>query len=149
MSNGIVMEKHRKYSIVMTTDGGFYKVKPAKGVSLGTEVSYEVSVSKASGLLFFRSHRSVTYIAIACLVLLFTMPFYLLTEQSKTYAYVHLDINPSLEIGVDKELYAVTISPLNDNAEKLIKHLQNYKDVEIEQVIEEIMNKSDTLELTK
>lgn len=151
MSKGIVMEKHRKYTIVMTQDGSFHKVRPVKNAGIGTEVSYEFSASKKRGLFLFQSNSRipVRYIAVACLVLLFVMPFYFLGEQNKTYAYVNLDINPSLEIEVDKDLNVVSISPLNDDAKKLIKQLSNYKDKEIALVIEDIMNKSDALGITR
>lgn len=149
MSKGIVMERHRTYSIVMTSDGGFHKVKPVKDAGIGTEVSYEVLVSKKKSIVYFQHHKPAKYIAIACVLILFVMPFYFLIGQSKTYAYVNLDINPSLEIELNKDLQVVSISPLNDDAETLVKQLSHYKDKKIEQVIEQIMNKSDTLGLTK
>lgn len=149
MSKGIVMERHRTYSIVMTSDGGFHKVKPVKDAGIGTEVSYEVLVSKKKNIVYFQHHKPAKYIAIACVLILFVMPFYFLIGQSKTYAYVNLDINPSLEIELNKDLQVVSISPLNDDAETLVKQLSHYKDKKIEQVIEQIMNKSDTLGLTK
>lgn len=55
MSKGIVMERHRTYSIVMTSDGGFHKVKPVKDAGIGTEVSYEVLVSKKRALFIFNT----------------------------------------------------------------------------------------------
>ncbi|WP_404451626.1 anti-sigma factor domain-containing protein [Virgibacillus necropolis] len=153
MSKGIVMEKHRKFTIVMTRDGSFHKVKPVKEAEIGAEVSYEVLASKKSGLLFFQPRKSsslpVKYIAIACMVLMFVMPFYFFGGQNKTYAYVNLDINPSVEIEIDKDLSVVSISPLNNDARKLIKKLPTYEDKKIQQVIEIIMNKSDALGLSK
>lgn len=149
MSKGIVMEKHRKYAVIMTIDGSFHKVRPVRDASIGAEVSYEILASKKSGFLFFQNHKQAKYIAVACMVLLIVMPFYFFAGQNKTYAYVNLDINPSLEIEVNKNLTVVSISPLNDDAEKLIKQLLGYEDKEIEQVIEEIMNRSDELGLMK
>ncbi|ASN06625.1 anti-sigma factor domain-containing protein [Virgibacillus necropolis] len=153
MSKGIVMEKHRKFTIVMTKNGSFHKVKPVKEADIGAEVSYEILPLKKSKLLFFQPKNSgsmpVKYIAIACMVLLFIMPFYLLGGPTKTYAYVNLDINPSLEIEIDDDLNVVYISPLNDDARKLKKQLPDYEGKKIEQVIEIIMKKSDALGLTK
>lgn len=153
MSKGIVMERHRKFTIVMTLDGSFHKVKPVKDTGIGAEVSCEFLVPKKGGLLLFQPKKSnslpVRYIAIACMVILFVMPIYLLGGQNKTYAYVSLDINPSLEMEIDEELNVVSISALNDDAKKLIQQLPNYGGEKIEQVIEIIMNKSDSLGLTE
>lgn len=149
MSKGIVMEKHRKYTIIMTQDGSFHKVRPVRDAGIGAEVSYEILAAKKNGFLFFQSHKQARYVAIACVALLLVMPFYFLVGQNKTYAYVNLDINPSIEIEVDEDLRVVSIEPLNQDAEKLLEHLSSYKDKEIEYVIEEIMNKSDMLDLTK
>ncbi|ASK60910.1 hypothetical protein CFK37_01130 [Virgibacillus phasianinus] len=149
MSKGIVMEKHRNYIIVMTQDGSFRKVKSVKDADIGAEISYEMLASKKGELLFFHSKKSSRYVAIACMVLLFVMPFFLLGGQNKTYAYVNLDINPSLEIEIDQNLNVVSISPLNDDARKLIQKLPDYQDKKIERLIELIMNKSDALGLTK
>lgn len=147
------MEKHRKFTIVVTPDGNFQKVKPIKDVELGAEVSYEAIADKGSGLLFFKSKKStsfpVRYIAIACMLLLFVMPFYFLGGQTKAYAYVNLDINPSLEMEIDKDLNVVSVAPLNDDAKKLLRQLTDYEDKKIEQFIEMIMNKSAELGFTK
>ncbi|MFZ3577350.1 anti-sigma-I factor RsgI family protein [Virgibacillus sp. DJP39] len=153
MSKGIVMEKHRQFTIIMTPDGSFRKVKPLKGANIGAEVSYELLSTNKSGLSLLKPHRksscSMKYIAIACMALLFVMPFYFLGDQNKTYAYVNLDINPSIEIEIDDQLNVVAISPLNEDAQKLIKELPNYRDKKVEQLIETIMNKSDELGLTE
>lgn len=151
MSKGIVLEKHRKFTIVMTRDGSFQKVKPVRNAEIGSEVSYKVFAAKTSGLLFFQSKKSssLRYVAIACMIMLLVLPFYFLGGQNKTYAYVNLDINPSLQIEIDSDLSVVSISPLNDDAKKLIQQLPNYEDKKVEQVIEIIMNKSDALGLIK
>lgn len=77
MGKRIVMEKHRKYTIILTIDGEFLKVKPKKDVGIGSEISYKVLTS-----IFFQSHKHVGYIVIACMLLLFAMSFYLFAGQN-------------------------------------------------------------------
>ncbi|WP_430787901.1 anti-sigma factor domain-containing protein [Virgibacillus flavescens] len=153
MSKGIVMEKHRKFTIVVASDGSFQKVKPIKDAEIGAEVSYETLTEKQGGLLFFPTRKKnsvpIRYIAIACMVLLFVMPFYFFSGDNKTYAYVNLDINPSVEIEINEELNVVSITPLNADAKKLLEKLPDYKDKQVVQFIEIIMNKSVELGLTK
>lgn len=148
------MEKHRKFTIVVTSDGNFQKVKPIKEADIGSEVSFEKLTEKQSGLLFFPSRKKnssppLRYIAIACMVLLLVMPFYFLSGENKTYAYVNLDINPSLEIEINEELDVVAVTPLNEDANKLLEKLPDYKNKQVVPFIEIIMNKSAELGLTK
>lgn len=151
MKKGIVMEKHPRFTIVMTPDGNIYKVKPVKEAEIGAEVHYEFIDLKKGRASLFQSKKGsiVKYIAVACIIMLFVVPFYFLGGQNKTYAYVNLNINPSLEIEIDKDLRVVSINPLNDDAKTLMQQLSNYEDKQIEQVIEIIMDKSDALELTE
>ncbi|WP_188456563.1 anti-sigma-I factor RsgI family protein [Virgibacillus oceani] len=152
MKKAIVMEKHRRYTIVLTQDGNFQKAKPVKNAAVGAEVSYEIYKENEHLLFFFhpsKVNKSFRLIAMACLLLLIVMPFYFISNSSKTYAYVNVDINPSIELEIGEDLKVRSILPLNDDAKKLVKELTHYKSKPLDEVLSDIMDKSEEKGLIK
>ncbi|WP_099157376.1 anti-sigma factor domain-containing protein [Virgibacillus ndiopensis] len=152
MKKAIVMEKHRQYTIVLTKEGKFQKAKPIKNAVVGTEVSYEL-FEKEQHLLFFfhpsKVSKSFRLIAMACLLLIIIMPFYFVSNNNKTYAYVNVDINPSVELEIDEDLRVHSILPLNDDAKEIVNDLADYKGEPLDEVLSKIMDKSEEKGLIK
>nr|WP_280922963.1 anti-sigma factor domain-containing protein [Virgibacillus litoralis] len=147
------MEKHRRYTIVMQKDGAFQKALPIEDADIGTEVYFQPKESKMNSLFYLFSGRNnsvpVRLIAMTCMVLLLIMPFYFIMNSNETYAYVNIDINPSVELEVNEQLKVQSINPLNGDAEILINKLSKYKGKELEHVIDNIMNTSEKAGLLK
>ncbi|GAA0438695.1 MAG: anti-sigma factor domain-containing protein [Bacillota bacterium] len=146
MKKGIIMEQHRKYMIVLTEEGAFYKAVPVKNAELGTEVSFKPMKAK-KGLLFSfggnKMNASLRLLALVSVMLLFVLPFYFVMEKSKTYAYVSIDINPSIELEVTENMLVQSIRPVNDDAELILDKLTNYENKNLDEVIHMIMDKSE------
>ncbi|MEC5423734.1 anti-sigma factor domain-containing protein [Virgibacillus sp. C22-A2] len=146
MKKGIIMEQGRQYSIILTPDGAFKKVKPIRNASVGAEVSY-VPLETNKGALFYypwkKMNVPVRVISMACILFILFLPFYLTWGNSSTYAYVNIDINPSVELEIDDKLIVQSIRSLNEDATLIISQLKNIKQEKLEVVIEMIMNKSE------
>lgn len=129
---GIVMKVDGPNAIVMTADRRFLKVPAQSGVRIGQEIEVNQQVSK---------HRAGWTKAgvLAASVVLMAGIWQLSAnlQPVKASAYIAVDINPSIELSVDKEKDVLQIIPLNDDGKKLIDHL-DYKGKYFEQVIADL-----------
>ena len=151
MSIGIVMEIHRNYTIVLTRDGSFEKAIIAdKDAVVGEEVKFEPYVNRKFLLIDMDNKRSLAMkvFSIAALVAIFLFSTFYLVGENRTYAYVTIDINPSIELEVNKSLQVQNITAINADAEKLLQSLSDYKQEDLQTVIDEIMRKSKKQNMT-
>lgn len=138
------MELHHNYTIIMTKEGSFLKAKPCeKGVIIGEEVAYEpLELNKGHISVFYSWSMLKTPVKIflmTCVILLLILPFYLLSGESESYAYVTLDMNPSIEMEVNDKFNVQSIRALNDEALIIVEELTNYQDEFLEEVIGRIL----------
>lgn len=128
MKQGIVMEKDNSSAIIMTNDGQFLSV-PAKA---SWQIGETVTVTEFDQKLNHRNNKNNyrngfikknkrLLIAVVASVLLFLMPFSLISEAS---TYVTLDINPSIEFEI-KDDKVINMRALNSDGEKLITQINN------------------------
>ncbi len=82
---GIVMEKRRRYMIVLTESGIFQKAAPMKHTVVGGEVYFRPAVSHKWPSFFFYPQKSsqvpATLITMCCLLLVLIIPFYFTTGR--------------------------------------------------------------------
>lgn len=142
MKKGIILEQKKDYTVVLTKDGLFQKASPILHADIGAEVDYEPLPRKESFLGSQIRKKRVHMVAIACLLLVLAIPLYFMIGEDSTYAYVNVDINPSIELEVDKQLYVSSITPLNGDATLIVNDLQEGKKLEF--IIEQIMKKSES-----
>jgi len=147
------MEQHPQYTIVMTDDGLFQKALPIKDAQIGREVVYHPLIKRETPSFFFKIKRFVTVptavLAMICLIVLLGLPMYLSTGSSKTYAYINVDINPSVEMKLNNKMQVTSISPLNDDASTLLDYLSDCKGEKLETVLKKIIKESEANGLTK
>jgi len=133
MSNqiqGLVMEINKRYCIIMTQTGEFHRVpKPAQPVELGTEITCRLG----TGINWLRNGALaaiLVVIMIGCSLYQSVLP--------TAVAYVSLDINPSVEIGVDQNSQVVEVQGLNDDGKELLK-MVSLKKKNVYTAIEELI----------
>ncbi|MBU9723884.1 MULTISPECIES: anti-sigma factor domain-containing protein [Bacillaceae] len=122
MKQGIVMEKHRRFMIVMTNDGEFEKAKLQSNIQVGEEVTY----SPFSGVHFTTRNINKTYSIPAAAILFFAffismMPF---LNSDKVYGTVMIDMNPSIEISVDKHYDVIGVKGFNSKGKDILAHME-------------------------
>ncbi|UJL47534.1 hypothetical protein KFZ58_06605 [Virgibacillus sp. NKC19-16] len=142
MKKGIVMEQHRRYTIIMTREGTFQKTIPIKDAAIGAEVSYKGFKTGAPTVITVQTRLLV----IVPVLVLLLVPFYLAMDKNETYAYVNVDVNPSIELVIDENLDVDSIRPINRDATKLVNELTGYQDTQLDKVISMIMKKSEEAE---
>ncbi len=121
---GIVAEINGKYAVVLTQTGSFKRVKASPDMAIGKET--DLSRPAENGKIA-RSVMKVTSLAAAGLLALgvgfgaysYTLP----------YSYVHVDINPSVELTVNMYDRIIRAEALNVEGEELLSNneLKNEK----------------------
>jgi hypothetical protein len=112
---GLVAKISNGYCIILTGKGTYERIPvPPQGARAGAEVSYSFHAVISPALK--------PMILVASLLILFVC--YSLFNQSSlpvAVAYVSLDINPSLELSVDKNLDVIDVKCFNNDAANLLK----------------------------
>ncbi|MGO4109251.1 anti-sigma-I factor RsgI family protein [Paenibacillus sp. YAF4_2] len=137
MKRGIVLSIENKKAVLMTADGQFISVPHEAHMRIGEEtpIQAESKVPKRA------PKRAFWYSGSAAAILLFIIPFFFLTtaEAHPVVAYVSLDINPSIEMGVDKEKRVQELKGLNSDGKAIISGL-SYKGKPVDVVAASIMS---------
>ncbi len=130
MKRGMIMKVSRRKAVILTKDGSFERVRLKKGEKpeVGQEYICPPEVCDAlfqpkKGLI---PSFSLSLVAIIVFVLFAGgMPF----EQNKASAaaYVSFDINPSVEVVVDKEMNIIKVRTLNEDAQNLLDDSTDYE----------------------
>ncbi|SDK48908.1 hypothetical protein SAMN05216243_3354 [Sediminibacillus albus] len=138
------MERHRHYMIVMDRDGVFRKAQPISHGEIGAEVVYEPKESSRIHNFLFtgKSVNNRTKIAaMTVMLLLITFPLYAWYNGDTAYAYVNVDINPSMEMEVNEALKVKDIQPLNEDAEMILAELgDQWKNKTVEEVTAQVID---------
>lgn len=110
-ARGIVMDVQKNTVIVLTPDGRFCRLARHGQVAVGQEYAGKAPARPWIGA------------AAAVFMLLFLSTVYPITGQ-RAVAYVSVDINPSLELGVTSGLNVVSVEAVNAEAEDILTGLR-------------------------
>lgn len=137
---GIVFENTSSYSIFLTDDGRFLKGIPDSVSEVGEEVSFRPYVE----MVAFKKPKRTAYMAplIAAVAILFMFFSVLLPSQTKVSAYVQLDFNPSVELGIDSQGDVQVFRGLNDDGVALKRDISFWKGKSLTWVMTKIVNES-------
>ncbi|MDB5083828.1 MAG: hypothetical protein JWN30_714, partial [Bacilli bacterium] len=117
MPKGVILEINGKHVIVLTKEGTFQRTFSPIGAQIGEEISYEKTVPTARPLTKWVS-------VAACLMLgVGVWAYWNISSENQVYAYVGIDINPSLELGINQSGKVLTVQALNDDAKALLTDL--------------------------
>jgi len=111
---GIVLKTSDRYCIVLTPDGSYEKIAlPVEGAQVGAEIVYRS--------LPFGSKKTPLLLVASLLIVFMSFALFRQAGLPQAAAYVSLDINPSLEMAVDKDLNVIDVQCFNDDAGSLIQ----------------------------
>ncbi len=131
MKRGLIMKVSKRKAVIMTKDGSFEQVRLKRGEQ--PEVGQEYICPMDGAGISFRPNRmllpsfSLALVALIVFVLVAGgMPFG--HQKASAAAYVSFDINPSIEVAVDKEMNIIKVRALNEDAKSLLEGSDGYKD---------------------
>ncbi|MCM3735173.1 anti-sigma factor domain-containing protein [Bacillus cytotoxicus] len=140
MNKGIVLDIKKRSIVVLTPDGEFINCKKKlNSYVIGQEIEFQeqekrqVSFSVPSIL----KPASLIFACFLCVFLfLFSQP------EEKALAYVSIDINPSLEASVTKDLRVTELRACNEDGKRILKELKRWKNEPLQDVVRAIVKQS-------
>lgn len=137
---GSILELNNKKAVVMTDKCDFITIKRTPEMYLGQQLTFkESSVAKSYKINGFVG--KVTAIAAVFVLALFSVLYFQVIYPSNVYAYIDVDINPSMEFTVNKASKVVEVKALNSDAQKLLKEL-HLKKIPVRTAITEVIESS-------
>ncbi|MRG86852.1 anti-sigma factor domain-containing protein [Salinibacillus xinjiangensis] len=131
MKKGIVMEKNRQHVIVMAADGTFHKTRYKNDCQIGEEIEFKVArINFFEQISSLWNTRVVTSIALVLLLVFTPMLFW--NQSNEAYAFVNVDINPSIELAINEKLNVTELTPFNDEAQQVVGQLGDWKNKSVE-----------------
>ncbi len=131
MKKGVILEIEGRFMTMLTPEGEFLRALNTEGHhQIGEEIYfYPVENAEKDGKgLFSRlaaRKKLIAAAALACLLVLsLVIPF---NNSSEVYAYMTIDVNPSIELGVDKELSVVELHSYNREGRELLSLMEDWK----------------------
>lgn len=137
MNKGIVMEMTAKSLVVMTPSGQFKRVSRLnRPCQIGEEI--DISVPSAMRLILSSRTAHTALSAAAAILLLVVVSLGIFGGGNSVVAYLSMDINPSVELGIDMEEKVVQARGLNEDGQQLLKSVE-YKGKMLDVVTESLM----------
>ncbi|GAA0470948.1 anti-sigma factor domain-containing protein [Alkalibacillus silvisoli] len=147
MHKGIVIERKKRYHIMLTSDGSFYKAQLENDPYIGEEVVF-TPVEQTSRVLSFlnilqaRNRWKALVTVVLSLALIAPLYFWMNSSQTYAYAYVNFDINPSIEFVIDESYDVISAEALNNNGSELLEDLDSFEGRSLEAVSSNVINLS-------
>ncbi len=113
---GIIAQIEGKYAVVLAQDGSFRKIRAKPHMETGIEIDMDQPAGKLQNT---RLVMKVTSIAAAALLALGAG--YGAYSYAMPYSYVHLDINPSVELTANVYDRIIKAEALNEDGRKLLE----------------------------
>ncbi|GHH98415.1 anti-sigma factor domain-containing protein [Neobacillus kokaensis] len=140
MKKGIVMQIDETFLTLLTPDGEFLRAKRLDmPYMIGEEICfYPVTITKTNNLHKRLNHlfrlKPIWVVSLALLVIIGSL--FPVLQKDKAYAYMSIDVNPSIELGVNDKMQVIELTGFNEAGKKIISQLSDWK-------------KQDAAELTK
>lgn len=142
MKKGIIIEIDDAFLTLLTPDGQFLKAKKRNNpCTIGEEILFtpvEFTIQKPFFLKRFIALKPLS--AAAAAILLFLGAFIPVYENNKVYAYISIDINPSIEMELNNRMKVIKLTPYNQDGKKVLTHISNWKNKEACDVSKLLLN---------
>lgn len=144
MGKGVVLEiQENQHLIVLTKGGEFLKLRYRK-CKVGQQIAFfhfHHLDNKQFIDLSPKWIKSLQIAVIAALVFALFLPL----NRDKAYAYVSVDMAPSIEFQINEDRQVIALTPLNKKGEELVTYMKSWKYDELKIVLQQMMKKTDEL----
>ncbi|WP_272950321.1 anti-sigma-I factor RsgI family protein [Bacillus mycoides] len=140
MNKGIVMDIKKHSVVVLTPNGEFITFKrKVDSYMIGEEISFNEQEQRAPrfSIPSFLKPASLLVTCFLCVLL-----FFYNQPEEKVFAYVSVDINPSLEVSVTKDLRVIDLRACNDDGRRILKEMKRWENKHLQDVIRTIIKQS-------
>ncbi|MBT2654130.1 anti-sigma factor domain-containing protein [Bacillus sp. ISL-18] len=144
MKKGIIMEIDDAFLTLLTPEGEFLRTKKQDQLyTIGEEIHFfpiTTFQARESFLLLRKMFkaRSVWAVMAALLILLGSfLPLH--QNNNKAYAYMSIDANSSIELGVNKKMQVVKLAGFNKEGQEVISKLNDWKKKDVSEITQSIL----------
>ncbi|MBV7503970.1 anti-sigma factor domain-containing protein [Bacillus sp. sid0103] len=143
MKKGIIMDIDDEFLTLLTPEGEFLHTRRQnQPYAVGEEIHFfpieRVKTSNPFHPLKTILKYKPVWALMAAFVILFSS-FFTMYQNNKAYAYMSIDVNPSIELGVNKKMQVVGITGNNKEGKKIVSHLKNWKMENVSKVAQTIL----------
>ena len=131
---GLIVEIKGNQMVVVDQKGNFYQQKLRKSLNVGQEIDFTNNVTLFNSPVI----RTMSAIAAVFIIMIGFGSYAYMTP----YSYVSLDINPSVEIVLNRFERVLEVKPLNDDAKQIIGKQNKYTYQTLEGAVVQIVNKA-------
>jgi hypothetical protein len=144
LKRGVILEVNTKFVTILTPNGEFLRSRKVKDhYEIGEEIDFfPVNERFTAKKPFFHLEKIRIALAssIAAVLLFFTVfTFY---DSQQVYAYMSIDINPSIEAAVDKKLHVISLEAYNEEGKVVLSSLGEWLNQPINSVTKAIIQES-------
>ncbi|HBY21357.1 MAG: hypothetical protein A2Y24_03930 [Clostridiales bacterium GWE2_32_10] len=140
MYKGVIIEFKKDYSIILS-DAQFYRVKNKSDMTVGQTIMFtdeDIFIKKS----IIKQKNVYTLVGMAAsFLLIFIVQYQMNISNYSAYTIMVIDINPSVELTLDKDNKVINATPLNEDAKMLGKLKLN--GLSIENAFEIIITKAE------
>lgn len=138
---GSILELKDKQAIIITDSCDFVIIQRQSQMFVGQQITFTKSELNKTNKKYLK------YIALAAsffIISLCSIFYFQIFVSNTVFAYVDVDINPSVEFSIDKNAKVLDTKPLNTDAERLLKELELI-DLPIKEAISQVVDTSKQL----
>lgn len=138
---GIVIKLTKNKAIVTTDDFQCFYIKRTPTVYVGKQIVFSRKdiISNSSTAVKLALSAACIFLVLALGIRLGLLNIGGIISYPKTFAYIGVDINPSIDIEIDESGLVLGLIPLNEDGKNLARKLNTDK-VEVSKVIEEMID---------
>jgi len=128
--SGIVTKVEKNFIIVKTEDSKIERIKPRKNIEIGDSIDFKYN-DIYKGLNKIDYKKNSVALSMVLVIIIASVYFFGQFNTNKIYGVVSLDVNPSIELGIDKNEIVLAINKKNDDSDLILNDNIIGKDINI------------------
>ncbi|MGO1058020.1 anti-sigma-I factor RsgI family protein [Planococcus sp. FY231025] len=129
MQKGICVKKNNSRSIFLLEDGRFLEGKPVNATEVGEEGYFEPA---SRGFAMHWAKLVAPAVALAAVLMLL---FSTMMPSEEAYAYIQLEANPGIELGIDEDIEVISVRHLNNDGKRMIEKLGDWEGESLDEIL--------------
>ncbi|ASV66158.1 anti-sigma factor domain-containing protein [Cytobacillus sp. FSL W7-1323] len=141
MKRGVIVAIDERFLTLLTNEGEFYFSYKYEAIyEIGQEIEFE-PVMKNHKVESVKKPKYVKMIMIAAVFILSFLGLSLWPNHSEQtiYAYMTIDINPSIELAVNEQFEVIQLKGYNADGKKIIQEISDWKNKQFDTIFSDIL----------
>jgi hypothetical protein len=142
MKKGIIMEIDDAFLTLLTPEGEFcHARRQNQPYVIGEEIHFFPMESLKPNKI--KTVKNILKLnpawALMAALFIFFGSFFPMYQNNKAYAYMSIDVNPSIELGINKKMQVVELTGYNKEGKQIISQLSKWKKKDVSKVAQTIL----------